>query len=485
MELKKYKLGDIAKIEISGVDKKSVDGETPVRLCNFVDVYRNWAITQKLSENFMIASAKETEIAKCSIHKGKVAITKDSETRDDIGIPAYIADDFDNVLLGYHCALITPNDDVLDGKYLNAFMHTRYIQKYFENNASGSGQRYTLSNETIFQIPILLPSLEVQKAIGNLLSNIDRKIELNRQINDNLEKMAKQLYDYWFVQFDFPNENGRPYKSSGGAMVWNEKLKREIPKEWDNCTLEYYLIIKNGRDHKHLGNGIYPVYGSGGEIRKVDSFIYSGESILMPRKGSLNNIMYVNDAFWSVDTMFYSEMKQPHCAKYVFYSIKDIDFTRWDSGTGVPSMTSSTLYSILLVKPDADSLAKFDEIITPLFLMIKKNEMQIVELTKQRDDLLPLLMNGQASVNYHLSKWSIGFLCLDMHIEYDKDIVQKEADKQDFNPLVRKPYSFTFFKHTSYPFFMFLLQFKLFVTMSHKLPTDFHNKVHTNVVQRF
>ena len=222
-------------------------------------------------------------------------------------------------------------------------------------------------------------------------------------INDNLEKMAKQLYDYWFVQFDFPNENGRPYKSSGGAMVWNEKLKREIPKEWDNCTLEYYLIIKNGRDHKHLGNGIYPVYGSGGEIRKVDSFIYSGESILMPRKGSLNNIMYVNDAFWSVDTMFYSEMKQPHCAKYVFYSIKDIDFTRWDSGTGVPSMTSSTLYSILLVKPDADSLAKFDEIITPLFLMIKKNEMQIVELTKQRDDLLPLLMNGQASVNYHLS----------------------------------------------------------------------------------
>lgn len=95
MELKKYKLGDIAKIEISGVDKKSVDGETPVRLCNFVDVYRNWAITQKLSENFMIASAKETEIAKCSIHKGQVAITKDSETRDDIGIPAYIADDFE------------------------------------------------------------------------------------------------------------------------------------------------------------------------------------------------------------------------------------------------------------------------------------------------------------------------------------------------------------------------------------------------------
>ena len=355
-----------------------------------------------------------------------------------------------------------------------------YVMKGVKGSKMPRGDK-----EQIMRYKMPTFSSDEEQNIGKIVVDIEKKLQLSRAINDNLEKMAKQLYDYWFVQFDFPNENGRPYKSSGGAMVCLEKLKREIPKEWDNCTLEYYLIIKNGRDHKHLGNGIYPVYGSGGEIRKVDSFIYSGESILMPRKGSLNNIMYVNDAFWSVDTMFYSEMKQPHCAKYVFYSIKDIDFTRWDSGTGVPSMTSSTLYSILLVKPDADSLAKFDEIITPLFLMIKKNEMQIVELTKQRDDLLPLLMNGQASVNYHLSKWSIGFLCLDMHIEYDKDIVQKEADKQDFNPLVRKPYSFTFFKHTSYPFFMFLLQFKLFVTMSHKLPTDFHNKVHTNVVQRF
>ena len=305
-----------------------------------------------------------------------------------------------------------------------------YVMKGVKGSKMPRGDK-----EQIMRYKMPTFSSDEEQNIGKIVVDIEKKLQLSRAINDNLEKMAKQLYDYWFVQFDFPNENGRPYKSSGGAMVWNEKLKREIPKEWDNCTLEYYLIIKNGRDHKHLGNGIYPVYGSGGEIRKVDSFIYSGESILMPRKGSLNNIMYVNDAFWSVDTMFYSEMKQPHCAKYVFYSIKDIDFTRWDSGTGVPSMTSSTLYSILLVKPDADSLAKFDEIITPLFLMIKKNEMQIVELTKQRDDLLPLLMNGQASVNYHLSKWSIGFLCLDMHIEYDKDIVQKEADKQDFTHL--------------------------------------------------
>lgn len=186
MRLTKYKLKEIAHIEISGVDKKTVEGENPVKLCNFVDVYRNWAITRGMTDGFMVASAKDTEIEKCSIRKGQVAITKDSETRDDIGISTYIADDFANVVLGYHCALITPNEEKLNGKYLNAFMHTRYIQKYFENNASGSGQRYTLSNDTINSIPVLLPSIEIQNAIGKLLSDIDRKIELNRGINHNL-----------------------------------------------------------------------------------------------------------------------------------------------------------------------------------------------------------------------------------------------------------------------------------------------------------
>lgn len=236
-------------------------------------------------------------------------------------------------------------------------------------------------------------------------------------INDNLEAMAKQLYDYWFVQFDFPNEDGKPYKSSGGVMVWNEKLKREIPQGWDFCFLENLLTIKNGRDHKHLADGIYPVYGSGGEMRKVSEYLYDGESVLMPRKGSLNNIMYVNEAFWTVDTMFYSEMKQSNCAKYIYYTIKDIDFTRWDSGTGVPSMTSSTLYSIKLVKPQSEILKKFDEVISPLFEHMKHISEQNSFLTKQRDELLPLLMNGQASVNYHLSastsiSFDISFLFL-------------------------------------------------------------------------
>ncbi len=192
MELKKYKLGDIAEILISNIDKKSKDGEHSVRLCNFVDVYHNWAITSNLSQSFMAATASVNNIKRFSLKKGYVAFTKDSETRDDIGIPAYIADDLDNTVLGYHCALVKPNTDILSGKYLNAFLHSDYIKKYFELNATGSGMRYTLSTETLNNIPILAPSLEMQEFIGNIFSDIDRKICLNRQINDNLRASRAQ-----------------------------------------------------------------------------------------------------------------------------------------------------------------------------------------------------------------------------------------------------------------------------------------------------
>lgn len=428
MELKKYKLGDIAKIEISGVDKKSVDGEPPVRLCNFVDVYRNWAITQKLSENFMIASAKETEIVKCSIHKGQVAITKDSETRDDIGIPAYIADDFDNVLLGYHCALITPNDDVLDGKYLNAFMHTRYIQKYFENNASGSGQRYTLSNETIFQIPILLPSLEVQKAIGNLLSNIDRKIELNHQINDNLEAMAKQLYDYWFVQFDFPNVEGKPYKSSGGAMVWNEKLKREIPISFDVKSLSEIIEVKDGTHDspKPQDNGYFLLtskhltergldYASAYKISKEDYESINKRSkvdtndILFSMIGTIGNSYFVEETninFAIKNMALFKTSAKQWFSEYLYLYLSSCDYKHYEgnslSGSIQKFVSLRTLRDMPILYHE-DIIKVFAKEVRNIITMMVNLRKENIELTKQRDELLPLLMNGQASVNYHLS----------------------------------------------------------------------------------
>ena len=423
MELKKYKLADIAKIEISGVDKKTIEGETPVRLCNFVDVYYNWAITKEKAKSFMVASAKQTEIDKCSIGKDMVAITKDSETRDDIGIATYIADDFEDVLLGYHCALITPNPAIVDGKYLNAFMHTRYIQKYFENNASGSGQRYTLSNDTISNIPVLLPSIEEQHTIGKLLADLDRKIELNKQINDNLEAMAKQLYDYWFVQFDFPNEEGKPYKSSGGAMVWNEKLKREIPNGWYCGTLLDIAEYTNGlacQKYRPTDDNKLPVIkikemhdGLSVDTEWVkadipdDVKVFDGD-VLFSWSASLEVMLWAYGNGGLNQHIFKVTSKNGYPRSFYFYQLvhyigvfKQMAEAR---KTTMGHITQDHLrQSTIVLPPDVDIANKLEEKLCPIFDAIVKNSQEIMTLTKQRDELLPLLMNGQATINYHLS----------------------------------------------------------------------------------
>ena len=423
MELKKYKLADIAKIEISGVDKKTIEGETPVRLCNFVDVYYNWAVTKEKAKSFMAASAKQTEIDKCSIGKGMVAITKDSETRDDIGVATYIADDFENVVLGYHCALIIPNSAIVNGKYLNAFMHTRYIQKYFENNASGSGQRYTLSNDTIGNIPVLLPSIEEQHIIGNVLAGIDRKIELNKQINDNLEAMAKQLYDYWFVQFDFPNEEGKPYKSSGGAMVYNEKLKREIPKGWHCGTLLDIAEYTNGlacQKYRPIDNNKLPVIkikemhdGLSADTEWVradipdDVKVFDGD-VLFSWSASLEVILWAYGNGGLNQHIFKVTSKNGYPRSFYFYQLihyvgvfKQMAEAR---KTTMGHITQDHLrQSTIALPPNVDIANKLEEKLCLIFDEIVKNNQEIMALTKQRDELLPLLMNGQASVNYHLS----------------------------------------------------------------------------------
>ena len=415
MKLKKYKLGDIAKIEISGVDKKTIEGETPVRLCNFVDVYYNWAITKEKAKSFMVASAKQTEIDKCSIGKGMVAITKDSETRDDIGVATYIADDFEDVLLGYHCALITPNPAVVDGKYLNAFMHTRYIQKYFENNASGSGQRYTLSNDTISNIPVLLPSIEEQHIIGKLLADLDRKIELNKQINDNLEAMAKQLYDYWFVQFDFPNEEGKPYKSSGGAMVWNEKLKREIPQEWSDCKLKDFINLFDSKrvplSSKDRGErqGVYPYYGATGIMDYVNDYIFDGDYILLAEDGSTSDakgfpiVQYIWGKNWVNNHAHIILPKNERYTMFTYQMLRSIPAKQIETGSIQKKISQENLCGYKMVLPNSDLLEKYENVVSPLWEKRKRCIEEINTLTKQRDELLPLLMNGQASVNYHLS----------------------------------------------------------------------------------
>ena len=309
-------------------------------------------------------------------------------------------------------------------------------------------------------------------------------------LNDNLEKMAKQLYNYWFVQFDFPDENGRPYKSSGGAMVWNEKLKREIPQGWNDCTLGDFCEMYQP---KTLGlndlseDGEYKVYGANGIIGHYSLYNHENSEIAMACRG--NSCGVINRTFpksWITGNAMVIKIRNSRVHnEYIKHTLNYANVKGAISGSGQPQLTRENLSSIKLILPSSVILEDFSKKVEALVSMELEIEMQNDKLSKLRDELLPLLMNGQASLNYHLLEWNIGLLCLYMHIEYNESIIQKEAKEQNFYPPIRKPYSFTLFKHTSNPLFVFPLQFKLFVTMSHKLPTDFHYKVRTNVIQRF
>ena len=289
---------------------------------------------------------------------------------------------------------------VLDKKNADVdFMY--YFLKYHvkEIEALGSGTTFKEVSKASFEkYEISIPTLESQKKIAAVLSALDDKIALNRRLNAKLEQMAKRLYDYWFVQFDFPCAGGKPYKNSGGKMVWNEELKREIPTGWEVKRLGDVIEIGNGKDHSHLENGTIPVYGSGGFMRSVTDYLYEGESVLFPRKGTLNNIMYKNEKFWTVDTMFYSKMKLPHLAIYIYYVAKQFDFVSMNTGTGVPSMTSVIIKGLPVIVPPQAILNAFDEKVQSLYIGINHNEKESEKLTALSDKLLPLLMNGQVEV---------------------------------------------------------------------------------------
>ena len=159
------------------------------------------------------------------------------------------------------------------------------------------------------------------------------------------------------------------------------------------------ISVKYGKDHKKLADGNYPVYGSGGIMRYVEKPLYTGESVLIPRKGTLNNVMYVNEAFWSVDTMFYTEMLRPNIAKFVYHFVKSKDLASLNAGSAVPSMTTNILNAMQLYIPDEKTLEKFENIVSPMYSAMQENTKESKILANTRDALLPKLMPGELDVS--------------------------------------------------------------------------------------
>ena len=272
---------------------------------------------------------------------------------------------------------------------------------------SGTGVP-SMTFDNYYGIRVSLPSIEEQTQIAKALQLLDKKIELNRQINQNLEAMAKQLYDYWFVQFDFPDENGMPYKSSGGKMVWNDKLKREIPKGWDVRAIKDFMRIFTGKkDVSKAIPGEYKFFSCAPEAITSNEYLYDGYAILVSGNGSYTGRVGFYKGKFDLYQRTYACVldENSHDISFYYYTLKYLFqpiFTGGRHGSSIPYIVLGDL---------ADFNFAYNVKVKELFINTVKSmldeqiskQREIEELTKLRDELLPLLMNGQVSINSDLS----------------------------------------------------------------------------------
>lgn len=278
--------------------------------------------------------------------------------------------------------------DVSDKKYIYYLISTPEIRNIAIKSMVGSSGRQRVQQNVLENYIVCLPSLKEQRRIANILSSLDDKIELNRRINENLEQQAQALFKAWFVDFE-PFKDGKFVDSELGM----------IPEGWKVGNFEEFVEVKYGKDHKKLASGTIPVYGSGGIMRYVDRYLYNKESVLIPRKGSLNNVMYVNHPFWTVDTMFYTHMKIEGIAKFIYLLISPKDLLSMNSGSAVPSMTVDILNKIAIIIPPTTILQQFESIVKPFFIMAESLQKENQRLAHLRDTLLPKLMSGELKIN--------------------------------------------------------------------------------------
>ena len=320
------------------------------------------------------------------------------------------------------CAIL-PNKDY-SSTFLKYSIDTLY--DHLVGLSSGSA-RDNLSQAALKKLKLIMPpTKDEQNKLVSILALIDRKIELNCAINQNLEAMAKQFYDYWFVQFDFPNENGKPYKSCGGKMVWNEKLKREIPSCFNIANMEKLCKFRNGINYSkdETGNDFQIVNVRNissskilldGEdfdtitvpMTKAENYLLKSEDIIIARSGCPGSTRLLISP---TNTLFcgFIICCTPHNSSmrnYLTYCLKQLEGTNATTSGGsiLQNVSQDTLKGLPIVVPNKQIINKFNETIELIFTRILNCLKETKAFTKQRDELLPLLMNGQVSVNSDLS----------------------------------------------------------------------------------
>ncbi len=297
------------------------------------------------------------------------------------------------------------DEEKVVGKYLYYCLKSKEKQKEMKNR-SGITTIPDLNHFMFLDMKIPLPGYSDQEGIVKILDSINSKIAINNKINQELEAMAKTLYDYWFVQFDFPDANGKPYKSYGGKMVYNQALKREIPEEWEVKELSEIAELKAGGDKPKLytkektKENTVPIYSNGitneGLYGYTSTAKISKESITISARGTIGYCVLRKTPFVPIIRLISVTPNNPNEVKFLFESIKNLVFE--NSGSVQQQLTVPQVSELKLVFPPNDIIKKYDSFTRSSIDTIEINKEQNQKLSELRDWLLPMLMNGQVTV---------------------------------------------------------------------------------------
>lgn len=320
-------------------------------------------------------------LSRHQVYEGNLMVAR----KGDVRKCAYITANENGWMTGSDCLKVVLDESKCYPKFIYYQLRSEHIGRWLEKVSIGATMP-SLNTGLLSGIEMVLPPIEIQKQIAGILSVCDDLIENNQKQIKLLEEAAQRLYKEWFVNLRFPGYE-------------NTKIVDGVPEGWRRGLLKELISVNYGKDHKKVpDDGNIPVYGSGGLMRKCNKSLFSGEAVLIPRKGSLNNIMYVDETFWTVDTMFYATMKQPHTAVFVYFFVKAFDMYSMNIGAAVPSMTTKILDAMDVVIPDKETLEKFDKYAKVYFNKIKTLQGQNEQLKTARDLLLPKLMSGEVEV---------------------------------------------------------------------------------------
>jgi type I restriction enzyme S subunit len=409
-ELARYKFADLYEMA-SGISSKPEQAGHGAQFLSFSTVFNNYFLPCTLTDRM---DTSELEQKKYSINEGDIFLTRTSEVIDELGMSSVALKSYPRATYSGFLKRLRPiKERVTYPKFMAFYLRSPLFRKTMTNNAVLT-LRASLNEEIFSYLDLLLPDYDEQVKAGDLLFRLSQKIDCNNRINAELEAMAKTLYDYWFVQFDFPDANGKPYRSSGGKMVYNATLKRKIPEGWKDKQLSQIANITMGTSPtgdslNDIGEGVEFFQGStdfGWQFPTVRQ--YTTQPVRMAKRGDILlsvrapvgdlNVAHIDCCIGRGLAALNSKDGFEGFLFYVMQYFKTIFDRRNSEGTTFGSITKDDLHSLPLAYPTHELLKKYNDVVSAYNQMVFVRSMENQQLAQLRDWLLPLLMNGQATV---------------------------------------------------------------------------------------